>query len=573
MSWQLIFGPRLAGSALLLLSTALGIEARLPAGTAGDVATTAVATAAPAPPAAPSATAASEAVPQPAASTRPPQPTPADFSAAFERATARALPSVVSIEVAPRPSTSRRSSPDKFTDPRSPDKGEPRSKDGPRSKDDSGSLEDWFRERRRENSPGSKMPFGEKQRQEYGGSDSPFGSDKDDDSDDDEEPSGRSIGSGVIIDASGLVLTNHHVVDSEGTITVRTSDGREFRVAQVWSDERTDLAVLKLENPSNLTAAVLADSDEVQVGQWVLALGQPFGLESTVTAGIVSARQRRIGLAERESHLQTDAAINPGNSGGPLVNLNGEVIGINTAISSRSGGNEGIGFAIPINLAKWVVDQLTHGGEVRRSFLGVTVQAVTAELAEELGVGPREGVIVTEVAEGSPADDAGVEVGDVILAVGGDKVDAPAQLQLLVERSPSGREQQLSVLRKARRMTLKFMPEEQGERSTKAESRGKSRGPATDDDRDGFDRLGLMVSDRGNPKSGASSNGVTIADVESGSAADRAGLESGMVIMQVDHQDVDSAEEYADAVADVEGKVLLLVRTEDGARFVVLTPE
>ena len=183
------------------------------------------------------------------------------------------------------------------------------------------------------------------------------------------QPSPGGIGSGVIIDTSGIVLTNNHVVAGGGEVTVKTQDGREFTAVEVWTDPKTDVAVVKID-ATNLVAAPLGDSDVVEIGDWVLALGQPFGLESTVTAGIISAKNRTMGITDRENFLQTDAAINPGNSGGPLVNLRGEVIGINTAISSRSGGNEGIGFAVPSNLARWVSNQLVSSGTGTSRLLG-----------------------------------------------------------------------------------------------------------------------------------------------------------------------------------------------------------
>ena len=194
------------------------------------------------------------------------------------------------------------------------------------------------------------------------------------------------MGSGLVIDASGVILTNSHVVADGRKITVRLHDGREFKASKVVTDPKADLAVLQIEGAGHLTAAKLGDSDSVEVGDWVLALGNPFGLEGTVTAGIVSAKGRGVGINERENFIQTDAAINPGNSGGPLVNIDGEVIGINTAISSNSGGNEGIGFAIPINLAKWVAQQLSDGGTVHRARLGVMVQPLTYELAQQFGL-------------------------------------------------------------------------------------------------------------------------------------------------------------------------------------------
>ncbi|MCC6512097.1 MAG: trypsin-like peptidase domain-containing protein, partial [Pirellulaceae bacterium] len=251
----------------------------------------------------------------------------------------------------------------------------------------------------------------------------------------------EGLGSGVIFDRSGLIMTNNHVVAGGDNVEVlvRLWDGREFKADKVWTDPKTDIAILKIEDADDLVVAPMADSDQVAVGDWVLALGQPFGLESTVTAGIVSATHRGVGINARESFLQTDAAINPGNSGGPLVNLDGQIIGINTAISSRGGGNDGVGFAVPINLARWVGDQLVKNGEVRRAYLGVGIQPVNATLAKQFNVKPREGVVVTDVYPDTPADKAGLKSGDVIRTFAGVKVDSPRELQLLVERAEPGR--------------------------------------------------------------------------------------------------------------------------------------
>ncbi|MEM8670303.1 MAG: trypsin-like peptidase domain-containing protein [Planctomycetota bacterium] len=269
-------------------------------------------------------------------------------------------------------------------------------------------------------------------------------------------PMRRGIGSGVIIDADGIILTNNHVVAGGGEVIVRTYDGREFVAMDVWTDPKTDLAVVKIEDADDLVAAPLGNSDESFIGDWVLALGQPFGLQSTVTAGIISAKHRDLGITDRENFLQTDAAINPGNSGGPLVNLRGEVIGINTAIHSRSGGNNGIGFAIPSNLARWVANQLVEEGKVRRAFLGVTIQAVNNQLASELDVEPRTGVVVMQVFDDTPAADAGLKQGDVILQVAGKSVATPQALQLVVERTPLGDTVPLRVMRDGESIELSY---------------------------------------------------------------------------------------------------------------------
>ena len=268
------------------------------------------------------------------------------------------------------------------------------------------------------------------------------------------------IGSGVIIDPTGIILTNNHVVAGGGEVTVRLQDGREFIASGVFTDPQTDVAVIKIEGASNLIAASLGDSDAVSIGDWVLALGQPFGLESTVTAGIISAKNRGIGITPRENFLQTDAAINPGNSGGPLVNLHGKVVGINTAIHSRSGGSDGIGFAIPSNLARWVADQLIDTGTVKRAYLGVGIQPVTQDLAKRLAVEPRGGVVVTDVFADTPAKKAGLQSGDVIVRFGGRPVGTPQALQLAVERSPIGEQLPIQVVRDGKTMELTYVAAE-----------------------------------------------------------------------------------------------------------------
>ena len=235
-----------------------------------------------------------------------------------------------------------------------------------------------------------------------------------------------SSGSGVIVDPSGIILTNNHVVAGGGDITVRLADGAEFKAKQIKTDPKSDLAIVRINAGGSLPYAKLGRSSDVEVGDWVLALGQPFGLEGTVTAGIVSAKERGLGIADREDFIQTDAAINPGNSGGPLVNLDGEVIGINTAISTNSGGYEGVGFAIPIDLAKWVGGQLGQNGTVHRAYLGVMIQPVTQDVASQLKLKVRHGVLVREVRNNTPAAKAGVQPGDVILQFAGKAVEQSA---------------------------------------------------------------------------------------------------------------------------------------------------
>lgn len=382
---------------------------------------------------------------------------------------------------------------------------------------------------------------------------------------------GRSggIGSGVIIDSAGVVLTNNHVVAGGGKVIIRTQDGREFTATEVLTDPQTDIAVVKFQGDSSLVAARIGDSNDMNVGDWVVALGQPFGLESTVTAGIVSAKNRGIGIAARENFIQTDAAINPGNSGGPLVNLNGEVIGINTAISSRGGGNDGIGFAVPSNLARWVGDQLIANGKVQRAYLGVAIQPVSYELSEQFGVAPRSGVAVTSVMPKTPAAKSGLESGDVIVKFGGTAVSTPQQLQIAVERSPMGQTLTIAIVRDGKPMTLNYSPE------VAPGSFGAKTGATSKENGTRLQSLGLEVSsltdDVAKQLGIMNESGVVITSVQDGSSSAQAGLEPGMVIAQVNRQDVATASVFQTLVnADTDGSILLLVRTEKGSRFVVV---
>ena len=385
-------------------------------------------------------------------------------------------------------------------------------------------------------------------------------------------PHAGGIGSGVIIDAAGFILTNNHVVAGAGEVTVRLHDGRELKAPDVWTDPKTDIAVVKID-ASELVAAKIGDSDLVATGEWVLALGQPFGLESTVTAGIISAKHRGIGITARENFLQTDAAINPGNSGGPLVNLDGELIGINTAISSRGGGNDGIGFAVPINLAMWVADQLADGGAVHRAYLGVGIQPVNAQLAEQFSVKPREGVAVTEVYPDTPAAIAGLRAGDVIVEYAGIEISSPQELQVAVERSKLDQPHVLTVVRDGKRMDLEFIPKEQPSKFGVGPNASEAPQPKSSQ----LEKFGLEISDLdatvAEQLAMKGVEGIVITAVRSGSPADRAGLASGDVITQVDRQAVKSTADFAKAVqSGADDGLLLLVRSRQSSRFVVLKP-
>ncbi len=379
------------------------------------------------------------------------------------------------------------------------------------------------------------------------------------------------MGSGLVIDASGVILTNRHVVADGRDITVRLHDGREFKATKVFADPQADIAVLKIEGAGRLTAAKLGDSDKAEVGDWVLAMGNPFGLEGTVTAGIVSAKGRGVGINQRENYIQTDAAINPGNSGGPLVNLDGEVIGINTAISSRSGGNEGVGFAIPINSAKWVADQLSHGGTVHRARLGVAIQPLTDELAKQFGLKPGDGALVAGVVPDSPAAKVGLKPGDVIVQFAGKTVATPQELQAIVEQAEIGRDEPLAVLRDGKRIELKVRLTEQPGNLAAGTAEGTIEGQTPR-----LEKLGMQVEtltpDVAKKLELKADHGVVVTDVQSGSAAERAGLAAGMVVVQANRKPVKTPDDLNQALDEKSAArgVLLLVRTAEGSRFVVI---
>ncbi|HVU86959.1 MAG TPA: Do family serine endopeptidase [Pirellulales bacterium] len=382
------------------------------------------------------------------------------------------------------------------------------------------------------------------------------------------------VGAGVIIDKSGIILTNNHVVEGATEVTVRLSDGREFEGYDIKTDKSSDLAVVRIKGAGDLPAATLGDSDNLSIGDWVIAVGNPFNQEMTVSAGIISGKGRTLPSGQRAQYLQTDAAINPGNSGGPLVDLDGEVVGINTAIASSSGGFQGVGFAIPINQAKWVADQLVHGGAVKRAYVGVVVGEISGDLAEQFGVHRHDGVFVNEVIPNSPAAKAGLQEGDIITEFGGKHVGTPGQLQQLVERTPLSSKEDLAVLRDGKPLALRIgveaMPDEPQIRNV-----GGSHG---DHDPRSFtsDQLGLEVADL-KPEEAEQLGykdvkGVVITNVDPDGLAAEHGLADGMLIKKVGKKEVTSVEDFKKAMADesTEKGVLLLVRTSAGNRFVVL---
>jgi serine protease Do len=388
-------------------------------------------------------------------------------------------------------------------------------------------------------------------------------------------PRQQGVGSGVLIDPAGIILTNAHVVDGADEVTVELSDGRQFKATDIKIDDRTDLAVVRIKAEGSLPFAQLGDSSKLDIGDWVIAVGNPFELEHTVSAGIISGLRRTLPSGKRAEYLQTDAAINPGNSGGPLVNLNGEVVGINTAIASSSGGYQGVGFAIPSNLAKWVTTQLIKSGRVARAYLGVGMVELSNEVAAKLGVRRNEGVLVTEVFPDAPAAQAGIQEGDVIVAFAGQPVGRPHQLQELVERSPFGSKQEVRVIRDRKPIALsvevKAMPDSFGVAARRPRLERADEGQSFTARDLGLD-VGELTAELASQLGLEGHAGVLITSVEPNGLADEAGLREGMLIMRVGRQPVKSVADFQKAVKaeDLKSGIMLLVRTPSGNRFVVL---
>jgi serine protease Do len=386
-------------------------------------------------------------------------------------------------------------------------------------------------------------------------------------------PRRSGVGSGVIVDASGIVLTNNHVVEGADEVVVELTDGREFVAAEIKTDPDSDLAVIRLADARDLPVGRLGDSDTLSIGDWVIAIGNPFELETTVSAGIISGKGRELGGIRRAQFLQTDAAINPGNSGGPLVNLAGEVIGINTAIASSSGGYQGVGFAIPVNLAKWVSRQLIDNGSVQRAFIGVQMRPLDRKLAEKLGVVGRQGVLVNDVVPESPAAEAGVQELDVITAFDGRAVEGTRSLQEMVEQSTIGKPHTLTILRDGKPLTLsisvKPLPGE-----IAATPRGRPDKASNADETYYSEAFGLEVRDKGSLAEDAYEGfeGVVIDRVDPDGLAAQAGLGPGVLIRAVGKTPVTTIGAFATAVEEEspEDGLLLRVRTPRGNAVVLL---
>jgi len=373
----------------------------------------------------------------------------------------------------------------------------------------------------------------------------------------------QGAGSGVIISKDGYILTNNHVVEGAKEVTVTFANQQEYKARVVGRDPKTDLAVLKVKSKESFPAVTMGDSDQLKVGDWVVAIGNPFGLNNTVTSGIVSAKGRVIGAGPYDDFIQTDASINPGNSGGPLINMKGELVGINTAILPNG---QGIGFAIPVNTAKPLVPQLISTGEVARSYLGVNIQSITPELAKALKLRDRKGALVADVVSGGPADQGGIKRGDVIIAYNGKVVEDSHHLPALVAATPVTQEATVTILRNGQEQKLSMKVGQLPGDKTASE---KPVHPAAG-------KWGLQLRDV-NPQIAQRFNlkedkGVVVAGLEPGSRAAEAGMQRGDLILEVNRQPVGSVKDVLENINRSKDKdhLLLLVQRDNGKFFVPL---
>jgi serine protease Do len=373
----------------------------------------------------------------------------------------------------------------------------------------------------------------------------------------------KSLGSGFVISEDGYILTNNHVVDGADEIKVKFDNGKELRGELKGSDAKLDLALIKVTSDEKLSVASLGDSDAIEVGEWVMAIGNPFGLSETVTAGIVSAKGRVIGSGPYDDFIQTDASINPGNSGGPLFNSKGEVIGINAAIIA---GGQGIGFAIPVNMAKSIIDQLREKGKVVRGWIGVSIQPVTKELADSFGLAGEKGALVSEVLPESPAEKGGVKSGDIIVSFDGKEIKEMNDLPRTVAATPSGKSAKVKVVRDGKEESLAVVVEKMKDGEDQSSP-------------DTQDKLGLTVKDLTKELAASlrikDTSGVVVTDVKPDSLAMNVGIQRGDIVKEVNGVKIIKAEEYEKALSAIKKeKVLrLLIKHGDSSRYVALKVE
>ena len=381
---------------------------------------------------------------------------------------------------------------------------------------------------------------------------------------------GQSLGSGFVISEDGYILTNHHVIEGADEVIVRMSDRKEYVAEVIGSDEASDVAVLKVEGVS-LPTLKIGDSEDIKVGEWVLAIGSPFGFDATVTAGIVSAKGRSLPSDNYVPFIQTDVAINPGNSGGPLFNMDGEVIGINSQIYSRSGGFMGLSFAIPIEMAVDVANQIKETGTVSRGWLGVLIQEVTRELAESFGMENPHGALVAKVLDDSPAAAAGLQVGDVIVEFNGKKVTRSSGLPPLVGRAKVGKEAEVTVIRDKKRRDIGVLIAELPTSITQAAYTPEKKEPSQNT------ALGMKVEtlDQDARKQLKIESGVKGVEVDEFGPASDAGIVKGDVITMIDNREIESIDDFESVAGELTGgkSVALLVQRRAGPVFLAIRPE
>jgi serine protease Do len=372
----------------------------------------------------------------------------------------------------------------------------------------------------------------------------------------------QGVGTGFIIDKEGFILTNNHVVEGADKITVTLSDKKSYPAKVIGLDSKTDLALIKIEGAKDLVPLTLGDSEKMEVGDWVVAIGNPFGLENTVTAGIVSAKYRRLGNTSYESYIQTDASINQGNSGGPLMNTNGEVIGINSAILSQTGGSVGIGFAIPINMAKDLLPQLKKG-KIVRGWLGVMIQQISPDIQKKFDLKNTNGALVGSVTEDGPAEKAGIEAGDVITSFDGKTINEMSELPLIVASTSVGKNVKVEIIRKGEKKTLDIKV---GELKDDEEASPPMTGEgSTNGSKLGF-KAGEITAERAKQLKVPEKSGVVILQVEDGSPAADAGLQAGDIVIEVDREKVTGLSQFNKWIKNYkEGETILLLIKRDGS--------
>ncbi|MFR4115099.1 MAG: Do family serine endopeptidase [Alphaproteobacteria bacterium] len=393
-------------------------------------------------------------------------------------------------------------------------------------------------------------------------------------------PLSESLGSGFIIDGNGYIITNNHVVDKAESISVTLSDNIKTEARVIGKDPKTDLALIKIETKRPLNAVKFGDSDKIRVGDWVLAIGNPFGLGSSVTAGIVSAKSRDIESGPYDSFIQTDASINQGNSGGPMFNLQGEVIGISSAIFSTTGASQGVGFAIPANLAGWVISQLKEHGEVKRGWIGIKIQPNTSEIADSLGISANQGVVVSGVTEQGPAQKAGLQAGDIVLSFNRQPIDNTKNLSRLIAETKIGTPAPIEIWRSGQKQTLtvpiELMPEETPLSAAKETA---SDAAETPDNGESLNIIGFTVKEISPElaeryKLAPSTSGVVVTDILPNSDASRKGIKIGDIIVKIDKRNIIGESAFHEYVNDARREnnrpVLLAIQGQEALHFVAV---